>query len=98
MSEGMPGREMFMLLSGEVEVSKGRGNEKRRLGFLSEGSFFGENPVLADGEGTEIRSRTVTAVTECKLCYLFKEDLAGLMQEYPAFAFRVQRELQQPSL
>ena len=97
MSEGMPGREMFMLLSGEVEVSKGRGNEKRRLGFLSEGAFFGENPVLADGEGTEIRSRTVTAVTECKLCYLFKEDLAGLMQEYPAFAFRVQREHQQPS-
>lgn len=46
MSEGLPGREMFMLLSGEVEVSVGQ-RTRRRLGFLSEGSFFGENPVLA---------------------------------------------------
>eukprot|EP01050_Picozoa_sp_SAG11_P010789 SAG11_NODE_1102_length_5866_cov_2.173574_2_plen_258_part_00 len=52
----------------------------------------GENPVLAGAaEGTEIRSRTVKAMTECKLCYLIKEDLTQLMAEYPAFAFRVRR-------
>jgi len=90
MSEGFPGREMFLLLAGEVEVTKGRGGERKRLGFLSEGSFFGENPVLAGGS-EEIRKRTVTAVTECKLCFLVKEDLAELMQEYPAFDFRIKR-------
>ena len=90
MSEGFPGREMFLLLAGEVEVTKGRGNNRKRLGFLSEGSFFGENPVLAGGS-EEIRKRTVTAMTECKLCFLVKEDLAELMREYPAFDFRIKR-------
>ena len=37
-----------MLLKGEVEVRRAG----KRLGFLSEGSFFGENPCLASGEGT----------------------------------------------
>eukprot|EP01050_Picozoa_sp_SAG11_P010790 SAG11_NODE_1102_length_5866_cov_2.173574_3_plen_159_part_00 len=45
MTEGLPGREMFLLLTGEVEVSTGglpgRGS-KKRLGFLSDGAFFGE--------------------------------------------------------
>ena len=70
--EGEPGKEMYMILTGEVEVSEQRyrgldaapvplgfgirdqGPEKQqagafedvRLGFLSEGAFFGEAPVL----------------------------------------------------
>ena len=69
---------MFMLLKGEVEVRRAG----KRLGFLSEGSFFGENPCLASGEGTEIRSRTVIAMTECKLCFLTKDSLSSLTTEY----------------
>ena len=39
MTEGESGREMFMLMKGEVEMSA----DGYRLGFLGEGAFFGEN-------------------------------------------------------
>ena len=60
------------------------------LGFVSEGSFFGEIPVLADAEpGAEIRTRTVRAVTESELCYLRREDVKALMKLYPALQIRI---------
>ena len=82
--------------------------------WILQGSFFGENPVLAGGseeirrdsslfsdcvfcvadsdpDRSDDRKRTVTAVTECKLCFLVKEDLAELMDEYPAFEHRIKR-------
>eukprot|EP01050_Picozoa_sp_SAG11_P002121 SAG11_NODE_103_length_16571_cov_49.569208_4_plen_49_part_00 len=37
-TEGSTGKEMYMLLSGELEITA-RGE---RLGFLSDGAFFGE--------------------------------------------------------
>ena len=33
-------------VQGEVEVTEMQGNEQRRLGFLAEGAFFGETPVI----------------------------------------------------
>ena len=38
MVEGDPGKEMFFLMKGEVEMLA----SDRRLGFLAEGAFFGE--------------------------------------------------------
>ena len=72
--EGQPGTEMYLLMSGEVEVSKKEtptSSKSQVLGFLSEGSFFGEIPVISESEpGSEIRTRTVKAVTESELCYV----------------------------
>ena len=46
--EGEPGREMYMIITGELEVTKGdaKYGQEYRLGFLSEGSFFGESAVM----------------------------------------------------
>ena len=51
MTEGQPGREMYMLTSGELEVLEGvvegerRGHDAaKRLGFLSDGAFC-ERPI-----------------------------------------------------
>ena len=63
MEEGKPGRELYMILKGELEVFKRDDrNIEQRLGFLSEGSFFGESAVLSDSSGKEVRSRTLKAV------------------------------------
>jgi CRP-like cAMP-binding protein len=62
-----------------------------RLGFLSEGAFFGEVPVLSRDINAEIRTRTVTAVTYCKLAYLTRADIAGLMERYPVLRIRINR-------
>ena len=87
-AEGQPGTEMYLLMSGEVEVSK----DREILGFLSEGSFFGEIPVLAEAEpGSEIRTRTVKSVTESELCYLRRDDVKEMMAEYPELKARIQR-------
>jgi hypothetical protein len=55
------------MMSGEVEVTEMRGEAGQpiRLGFLSEGSFFGEGPMLEAGGvgGLFLRTRTVRAVT-----------------------------------
>ena len=58
-TEGQPGREMYILMSGELEVSKGatsahgsgrpgkdHDHEPKVLGYLSEGAFFGESAVI----------------------------------------------------
>jgi hypothetical protein len=42
-----------------------------RLGFLSDGAFFGETPILdAATTSAQLRQRTVTAVTDCKLVWI----------------------------
>eukprot|EP01052_Picozoa_sp_SAG31_P014440 SAG31_NODE_897_length_11148_cov_15.102815_8_plen_132_part_00 len=56
---------MYIVISGELEVL---GKEGERLGFLSDGAFFGELPLLEQASAAEIRRRTVKAVTACKVC------------------------------
>eukprot|EP01050_Picozoa_sp_SAG11_P052334 SAG11_NODE_30257_length_302_cov_1.527094_1_plen_80_part_01 len=53
-----------------------------RLGFLSDGSFFGEAAVLADAGSSGLRSRTVRAVVESELCFITREELVMLCTEY----------------
>ena len=60
------------MLAGEVEVLC----NKNRLGFLSEGAFFGEAAVLETHSGCEIRTRSVRSVTDCtELCFITKKDM-----------------------
>ena len=76
-----------LVMKGEVEVK----HAGTTLGFLSEGSFFGESPVLADDQepGSLIRSRTIVAVTDCDMCYLTRDSVQGLMLEYPELEKRI---------
>lgn len=85
--EGSTGNEMYMLMFGELEVSQGG----QRLGFLSDGAFFGEVPILDDSTGSEVRARTITAMTDSKLCYLTSKDLAELRGKYPELELRLKR-------
>ena len=100
--EGEPGKEMYMLITGEVEVSERRrlkrgakatGDDTVRLGFLSEGAFFGEAPVLGwRGEpGLELRIRTVRAVTDVELCYITRDDVHELSDQYTELRSRMNR-------
>eukprot|EP01052_Picozoa_sp_SAG31_P001810 SAG31_NODE_61_length_29286_cov_444.645973_3_plen_875_part_00 len=139
--EGTPGVEMYFVMKGEVEVTK----NGDRLGFLSEGSFFGEIPLIAlsypevhqqcfdpicvdyraehpDAEevplhirethdcpdhpdhadhidpqsgheipGSEIRTRTVRAVTDCELCYLKRDRMRELQRNNAELEKRIRR-------
>ena len=87
MEEGKVGHEMFILIEGEVMVEK-QGIE---LGYFRKpGSFFGENPVV-DPRGTERRTRTVKAVTDCFLIYLERETISAIADAYPELKARLRR-------
>jgi len=85
--EGSTGNEMYMLMVGELEVTQGG----QRLGFLSDGAFFGEVPILDESTGSEIRARTITAMTDSKLCFITAEDIKELRERYPELALRMKR-------
>ena len=61
--EGEPGKEMFVIEEGEVEILKGAPGSERRLGVLSQGDFFGEMSIIDDLP----RGATARALTDCQL-------------------------------
>eukprot|EP01043_Picozoa_sp_COSAG02_P023529 COSAG02_NODE_1260_length_13563_cov_28.883764_3_plen_1060_part_00 len=87
MEEGKVGHEMFILVEGEVMVEK-QGIE---LGYFRKpGSFFGENPIV-DPRGTERRTRSVKAVTDCFLIYLERDTINSIADQYPELQARLRR-------
>eukprot|EP01052_Picozoa_sp_SAG31_P008812 SAG31_NODE_451_length_15511_cov_77.547301_6_plen_520_part_00 len=85
--EDAPGHEMYVLIKGEVEVLQGG----KRLGFLSAGAFFGELPVLGGIVGSGLRTRTVRAVTECRLCYITRDQIDTLAEKHPELQVTLNR-------
>ena len=77
-----------MLMKGELEVYQG--NPPTRLGFLAEGSFFGESAIL-DSSGSDIRTRTVVAVSDCELCFITRDDIQMIGSMYPELEARLRR-------
>ena len=90
-----------MVMSGELEVTvrderthpRSDSQRQKRLGFLSEGAFFGEAPVMAPRHDTAmlLRTRTVTAVANSELCYLTRDAMAEVCADYPELKARIYR-------
>ena len=72
MREGRPGREAYIIVSGDASVSV-RGEQIARLG---PGDFFGEMAVLLAAP----RSATVTALSPMHVLVLTPRDLLGLLR------------------
>jgi CRP-like cAMP-binding protein len=81
--EGDMGTEMYFIMDGEVEVE----SQGVRLGYLSEGAFFGESAVIdsVKGKGSEYqrRIRTVRATMPTELGVIRMECVTNLFDEYP---------------
>lgn len=77
--EGEPGRGLFVLLAGEVDVSKVDGAEKVLLASLKPGDIFGEMSMLND----EAANATVTAARQSTVLFLPKEVFIRLVQAFP---------------
>jgi CRP-like cAMP-binding protein len=67
--EGQPGRGLYVLLNGEMDVSKVDGSEKVLLATLKPGDVFGEISLLHDQPTTA----TVTAATNATVMFLARE-------------------------
>jgi CRP/FNR family transcriptional regulator, cyclic AMP receptor protein len=86
--------EMFVVLEGEVEVSKrSRRGRDMRVAILGPGDWFGEMSVL----DLQVRSATVRALAPSRLIRLSSEDLDALyrfdLKSYALIVLNIARDL-----
>ena len=86
--------EMFVVLDGEVEVSKrSRRGRDMRVAILGPGDWFGEMSVL----DLQVRSATVRALAPSRLIRLSSEDLDALyrfdLKAYALIVLNIARDL-----
>ena len=91
LEEDALGDGYYILVTGEVEVIKALGTpDERLLGVRGPGSLFGEMSLFSkDGQHTaSVRARTVLQLLE-----MSPEDLDGLLQRQPKFAYEMIRTI-----
>jgi len=81
--EGQLGREFFVLMDGEVEISR-RG---RRVESRGGGDIFGEIALIADVP----RTATVTAKTPLRFFVLTAQAFRPMLDDYPTIERKVLR-------
>jgi CRP/FNR family transcriptional regulator, cyclic AMP receptor protein len=79
--EGTPGREFYLVVSGQASVRR----SGRKVATLGPGSYFGEMALLDRGP----RSATVVAETEMELVILGQREFMGVLDEVPAVAHKL---------
>ncbi|HEY8427094.1 MAG TPA: cyclic nucleotide-binding domain-containing protein, partial [Sandaracinaceae bacterium] len=77
--EGTPGQGLFVVLSGQVDVSKRDGATKVLLATLGPGEVFGEISLV----NREPASATVTAATQTTVLFLPREVFERLIEAVP---------------
>lgn len=98
--EGDPGDSLFIMATGEVEITKqltlvlDEDTPKERV-FIrlnaENGVYFGEMALLEN----ETRSATVTALTDCSLLELNQKDFLNLIETNPAMGVKLLLRLAQ---
>jgi CRP-like cAMP-binding protein len=84
--ENLPGRELYIILSGKVRIVKiTREGDRQTLSVLKPGSFFGELSLL-DGRK---HSASAEAVENSTLLVLSQQSLASIEQNHPQVALKV---------
>lgn len=81
MREGELGEEMFVVLEGELAISR----HGKRIDHLGPGMILGEMAMIDDRP----RSATATTTTECSLIRLDRAGFRSLVARSPEFALRV---------
>jgi cAMP-dependent protein kinase regulator len=78
-TEGEVGDQMYIIQTGEVEMTTEREGEKISLARLKAGDFFGEVSLLTG----KPRTATAVATTDVRLASISREDIRGTVKEYP---------------
>jgi CRP-like cAMP-binding protein len=87
--EGDPGKEMFFIESGRVQVTHGRGASTLVLAELGAGDLFGEMALLTGNP----RSASVTALSDVDLWSMSQGDFDNVVIAYPNLALALSRLL-----
>jgi len=88
-SEGDPGKGLFIVLDGEIEVVRDAGQGPQRIVTFSPGTAFGELALIDDRP----RSAHVIAMEDSHLLVLRREDFRKRVDSSPAVAWSLLTEL-----
>ena len=87
--EGDPGREMFIIQKGKVQVRKRVGSGEKILAELGDGEFFGEMALL---EGMN-RSATVEVIENSKILVINPETFENLLKGNPEITVKMLKKM-----
>ncbi len=87
--EGDPGDVLYVVHSGEIELSRASAEGRRPLARIGPGEFFGEMSVVVG----EARTARAQAVSDCRLLELDAETFEAMCVDRPEIAIRVIRRL-----
>lgn len=80
---------MYIIKHGMVKISrKNGGDSEREVAVLNDNDFFGEMALVMN----EPRNATATAVSECEVFELRKDDFIKLMESSPVMANKITTE------
>jgi CRP-like cAMP-binding protein len=82
-------RDLFVIVSGDLEVYRARGPQEQRLALLGPGDLVGEMSFVDGGP----RSASVRALTPSRVLRVRPGDLDGLRERAPAAALDFMREI-----
>jgi CRP/FNR family cyclic AMP-dependent transcriptional regulator len=84
--EGTTGRELFVVLDGEVEIAKLVGGRKAVIIKLGKGEFFGEMAVI---DGSARSASAVAATAGTRVMRINHARFVYLVSQQPAFALMI---------
>jgi CRP-like cAMP-binding protein len=73
------GKDLYILCSGQVVITKTFGSAGLTLATLDQGAVFGEMALLRDG----IRAATVIAQTMCLVFCIAAQDMQAILRSHP---------------
>ncbi|QAU49006.1 Crp/Fnr family transcriptional regulator [Bradyrhizobium guangzhouense] len=84
--EGSTGRELFVVLDGEVEIAKMSGTSKTSIIKLGKGEFFGEMAVI---DGSARSATAIASAPNTRVMRINHARFVYLVSQQPAFALMV---------
>ena len=84
--EGWCGRELFVVLEGQIEIAKITGAGKTVIVTLGKGEFFGEMAVI---DGSSRSATAIAAAPKTRVMRINHARFVYLVSQQPAFALMV---------
>jgi CRP-like cAMP-binding protein len=84
--EGSTGRELYVVLHGQVEIARINGAEKTVIVTLGKGEFFGEMAVI---DGSARSATAIVAAPGTRVMRINHARFVYLVSQQPAFALMV---------
>jgi CRP/FNR family transcriptional regulator, cyclic AMP receptor protein len=84
--EGSTGRELFVVLEGQVDIAKMNGTGKNVIVTLGKGEFFGEMAVI---DGSPRSATAIAAAQKTRVMRINHARFVYLVSQQPAFALMI---------